>query len=88
MGLETVEIVLWAEREFDIEIPDNEASDILTIGQFVSYISNRSNVKFGLKAPSKEVIFEKLKNLLIIQYKTPPEWVKPEMEFYKDLGLG
>lgn len=88
MGLETIEIVLWAENEFDIDIPNEEVSGIRTIGAFVSYINNKSNIKHGLKAHSKEVIFEKLRDLLINEYRTPAEWVRPEMEFYKDLGLG
>jgi len=40
-SLDTVELVMALEEEFDIEIPDEEAEKILTVGAVVDYISNK-----------------------------------------------
>jgi acyl carrier protein len=37
-SLDTVELVMALEEEFDCEIPDEEAEKITTVGQAVSYI--------------------------------------------------
>ena len=37
-SLDTVELVMALEEEFDIEIPDDEAEKIQTVGQAVDYI--------------------------------------------------
>ena len=88
MGLETVEIVLWAEEEFRIDIPDSDARDILTIGEFVTYLKTKVHATHGTKAPGESEIFEKLAHLLEHRYNVAREWIRPEVRFYKDLGLG
>tara|TARA_B100000686_G_scaffold340628_1_gene416600 strand:- start:646 stop:882 length:237 start_codon:yes stop_codon:yes gene_type:complete len=42
-SLDTVELVMALEEEFDIEIPDEEAEKIATVQQAVDYIKNHSN---------------------------------------------
>ena len=37
-SLDTVELVMALEEQFDIEIPDDEAEKIKTVGDAVSYI--------------------------------------------------
>lgn len=37
-SLDTVELVMALEEEFDIEIPDAEAEKIQTVGQAIDYI--------------------------------------------------
>ena len=39
MGLDTVELVMSFEKEFEIEIPDEIAQDLITVGAVVDYIS-------------------------------------------------
>ena len=41
-SLDTVELVMALEEEFDIEIPDEQAEKIQTVGQAVDYIKNHS----------------------------------------------
>ena len=41
-SLDTVELVMAFEEEFDIEIPDEEAEGIATVQNAVDYISNNS----------------------------------------------
>ncbi|ODQ64122.1 mitochondrial type II fatty acid synthase component [Nadsonia fulvescens var. elongata DSM 6958] len=44
-SLDTVEVVVAIEEEFDIEIPDKEADEIKTISQAVQYILAQSDAK-------------------------------------------
>lgn len=40
-SLDTVELVMALEEEFDIEIPDEAAEQITTVQQTVEYITNK-----------------------------------------------
>jgi len=37
-SLDTVELIMEFEREFDISIPDEQAENISTVGEAISYI--------------------------------------------------
>ena len=37
-SLDTVELIMEFEREFDIQIPDDQAEKIETVGQAINYI--------------------------------------------------
>ena len=39
-SLDTVELIMEFEKEFDIQIPDDQAENIATVGQAISYIEN------------------------------------------------
>ncbi|AYQ56716.1 Acyl carrier protein [Bathymodiolus thermophilus thioautotrophic gill symbiont] len=39
-SLDTVELVMSLEEEFDCEIPDDEAENITTVQQAIDYINN------------------------------------------------
>ena len=41
-SLDTVELVMAFEEEFETEIPDEEAEGLVTVQQAVDYISNNS----------------------------------------------
>ena len=40
-SLDTVELIMQFEEEFNIEIPDEEAEGLLSVGQAVDYITNQ-----------------------------------------------
>lgn len=40
-SLDTVELVMAFEEEFDIEIPDEDAEKLTTVGQAVDYLQNK-----------------------------------------------
>ena len=42
-SLDTVELIMQFEEEFGIEIPDDEAESLLSVGQAVDYITNKLN---------------------------------------------
>lgn len=41
-SLDTVELIMEFEKEFDITIPDEDAEKIATVGDAVSYLSEKS----------------------------------------------
>ncbi len=41
-SLDTVELVMAFEEEFDLEIPDEEAEKITTVGDAIQYIKDHS----------------------------------------------
>ncbi|HCM39335.1 MAG: acyl carrier protein [Bdellovibrionales bacterium GWB1_52_6] len=41
-SLDIVELVMTMEEEFDLEIPDDDAEKIKTVGDVVSYISTKA----------------------------------------------
>lgn len=43
-SLDTVELVMEFEREFDIEIPDEDAEKITTVGEAIEYIKQNASV--------------------------------------------
>ena len=42
-SLDTVELIMQFEEEFGIEIPDEEAENLLSVAQAVDFISNKLN---------------------------------------------
>ena len=42
-SLDTVELIMQFEEEFGIEIPDEEAENLLSVGQAVDYITKKLN---------------------------------------------
>jgi acyl carrier protein len=40
-SLDTVELIMELEKEFDISIPDDQAEKIQTVGQAVSYLEQQ-----------------------------------------------
>jgi len=42
-SLDTVELIMQFEEEFGIEIPDEEAEGLLSVGNAVEYISKKLN---------------------------------------------
>jgi acyl carrier protein len=42
-SLDIVELVMALEEEFELEIPDEDAEKIRTVGEAIAYIQNRLN---------------------------------------------
>ena len=40
-SLDTVELIMEFEKEFDISIPDEQAENIQTVGQAIEYLENQ-----------------------------------------------
>jgi len=42
-SLDTVELIMEFEKEFDLQIPDDEAEKITTVGEAIDYIASRTS---------------------------------------------
>ena len=42
-SLDTVELIMEFEKEFDLQIPDDEAEKITTVGDAIEYITSRTS---------------------------------------------
>jgi|TARA_B100000609_G_C16924616_1_gene286087 acyl carrier protein len=41
-SLDTVELIMEFEKEFDVQIPDDEAEKITTVGEAIKYLEDRT----------------------------------------------
>lgn len=87
MGLDTVEFVLWAEGEFEIEIPQTDAETIFTVGEFSTYVHQKLADIYGTKASPETEIFERIKKFLVTEFKIAPDKIHHSSYFVKDLRL-
>ena len=88
MGLDTVEVILWAEKEFGIAITDAEAGEARTVGDFSLLIYHSMLAQHGLKNTTKEeTIYNKIKALLVKQYLVKESQINRDATFVKDLRL-
>ncbi len=84
MGLDTVEFLLYAEKEFDIKITDAEAGEIYTVGQFSRLCQQKLKPNNVL---DEEQVFAKLKQILHHHFLNADAEIKREDLIVKDLGL-
>jgi acyl carrier protein len=87
MGLDTVEFILWAEKEFQIRISNEEAANLLTVGELCAYIHRRLLIQGGVKGPTEPEIFVRVKAQLSTQFGIAPELISHDSQFVRDLGL-
>ena len=84
MGLDTVEFLLHAEKEFDIKITYAEAGEIYTVGQF-SRLCQKKLKPSNLM--DEEEVFTRLKQILHQHFLNDNAEIKREDLIVKDLGL-
>lgn len=85
MGLDTVELVVEAEKLFEVDIPDNLAAKTETVGQFVDLIHD---LRIEAAKPiTKDAILLQLQPMISKNFAIPLERIVPEGSFTKDLGL-
>ena len=58
-SLNQVEIVIAIEKEFDIEISDDDADTLLTVGELKNYIANAEKIDRVVKAEKNPSIFSR-----------------------------
>jgi acyl carrier protein len=84
MGLDTVEFLMYAEKEFDITITDAEAGEIYTLGQFSRLCQQKLKPN---NAMNEEQVFNKLKQILHQHFLSADVEISREDLIIKDLGL-
>lgn len=73
-SLDTVEVIMAVEEEFEIEIPDEDAERLQSFGQLKEYVSMRvwkhTSVNWLIKKAPKRAFF----NLFLITYTNLTNW--------------
>jgi acyl carrier protein len=85
MGLDTVELVMAFEEEFDLEIPDKAAEKMVTVGDVVAFIF----AEFGRlgRAADRDDIFDRVRRLTSEASNVDPSQIHLDTSFVGDLGL-
>jgi acyl carrier protein len=83
MGLDTVELVMAVEEEFEIEIPNDVAMRLISVGAMQDYVVQTLQSR-GTSANAAE-IWKRLQAIIVFQLGVRPEEVIREAEFVRDL---
>ena len=83
MGLDVVELVMAVEEEFGIEITNEAAMRMLTVGDMQDYVTETLRSR-GAPIDAQE-IWKRLCEVIIYQLGVRPDEVKREAEFVRDL---
>ena len=85
MGLDTVELILEAEKRFGVSVPDEQAEKTITVEQFARLLCE---LRGRTAAPLPyEAVLPELQQMIAGQFNIPIERIVPEARFVKDLGL-
>jgi acyl carrier protein len=86
VGLDSVELVMAVEEQYDLSIPDGDAEKITTVGQLHDYVVAALERK-GRKDIDREAIFSELRKIICQQLSVKPSEVVREARFVKDLHM-
>ena len=84
MGLDTVELVMAIEEEFQIEISDTDAAKLGILGDLSQYVV--TVLKQRGETPDEEAIWERVKQIVVVQLGVRPEAVTKTAHVIRDLG--
>jgi acyl carrier protein len=92
VGLDDVELIMEAEDEFGVTLPDDFLVHAATVGEFYDAILPlvRAGGKAELRARQDlaTYLWERVRALAAEQARVPPESLSRETRFVEDLGLG
>jgi acyl carrier protein len=84
MGLDTVELVMSFEEEFDIDIPNEIAEKLVTVGDVVDYVSAQL-ARRGEKVNPTDVYF-RVRGRTVDILGVDPNKITRSSRFIDDLG--
>lgn len=85
MGLDTIELVMAAEKHFRVSVPEERAEKTVTVEQFANLLCElRANSAMPL--PYEDVLAQ-LQKLISKEFRIPLEQIVPDARFVEDLGL-
>ena len=85
MGLESVELVMALEEEFSIQVPDSDAVELGTPGEMLNYTIRVLRLRG--EDPDEQVIWMKLKAMIVDMLGVKPEEVTKSARFIEDLRV-
>ena len=83
MGLDTLELLMAVEEEFDVRIPESENSRLKVLSGWQACISEALTRKG--EVPVASDIWNRLKRVVIDQLEVRPDEVFPEADLVRDL---
>ncbi|HSY19615.1 MAG TPA: hypothetical protein VK815_14835 [Candidatus Acidoferrales bacterium] len=83
MGLDTVELIMAIEEEFNLEIPNETAAKLVILGDIHNYVVQA--LKQRGETPDEKLIWERLKNIVIKQLGVRPDEVTKSADIVRDL---
>ena len=86
MGLDTVDLVMAVEEHFQIEIPDEIAATLETVGLLHKFVVVQIQRRSLLRV-DEAAVFSELKEIICDQAGVLPDEVVPNAYFVKDLLL-
>ena len=86
MGLDTVELVMAIEEGFGLEIPDEKAAGIFTVGDMHTFLVSELR-RLGRSDLDEVGIFDMMRDIICHQTGIKPDEVVPSASFVKDLRL-
>jgi len=85
MGLDSVELVMEFENFFGITIADEDAAELMTVGEVVTHVT-RALADRGRPRP-REVVFEQVCEITCMQCGTTRDQLSERTSFVNDLGI-
>ncbi len=85
MGLDTVELVLAVEELFEIEIPNECAEKLTTVGELHQFVVDELT-RLERQNVNRDIVYDLIRNIVCIQLGVKPEKVIPGARFVQDLN--
>jgi acyl carrier protein len=84
VGLEIVELIMAVETEFDIEIPNDIASGLVSVGKLYDCVLQTLQARGEIV--DNEAIWSRLRDVIVHELGVRPEKIVPDAEFVRDLN--
>ncbi len=85
MGLDTVELVMAVEGEFDLAIPDAAAAKMKRVGNLHAFVVATLRQRVEAGAVDDVQVWERLRAIIVAQLGVGVDEVTPSARFVEDL---
>ena len=84
MGLEIVELVMRLEEEFNLDIPDEDAEKLTTVGETTDYLARR----LGIPARDMDALLSRVCLIIEDELDILANKLARDTRYVEDLNLG
>jgi acyl carrier protein len=86
VGLDTVELVMAIEEGFALEIPNETAATLTTVGDMHAYLVSEL-ARLGRVDREPERVYQKLREIICRETGVQPDEVVPRARFVEDFRM-
>jgi acyl carrier protein len=86
VGLDAVELIMAIEEEFDLEIPNERAAKIFTVGDLHAYLISELG-RLGRADRDDARVYARMRDIICRETAIEPAEVVPSARFIADLRL-